>query len=501
MMRQTHPREPMGRKPLWEEHAKYMQYELPNLWNFVRLWQRQHETDKSEAHIRRHMAVYVNDADVRSKSHLEEIMDGKESHSRGVGGKRGGGNKSSKGGKMSGGQAAFKRFWEASQRARAGKTATGAKGTTAVPRKKTETVVIHDMSNGKEPEAIRCVNAFDNRNALDQVEGTKFEYVSEYRFHPGLKGDGQEFVQKVLHEQWRQAGVPRAGTGGAAGAASASAAASAEAHDDGGAGAAQQAAAAVGPVSPQDPGPDPGPAALQAAPVPAPPPEPFVCQCKVLSKASGVPYPAYNRSLRLVERDKSTPNKVYECDGCAQAATLKGITAKLDVFRTGDARGFGVRARQKLKKGTFVCCYLGELLNEAATSSRAIWYDHDLGTNYVMDLDESVRVVDKHAGPQPPVEETDSTTYDYDLAVDAMSCGNVARWLNHSCEPNTEKIFVFDGGGEKRAAPVPRLAFFTSKDVEKGTELTWNYEYTQGCVAHCAWECFCGAAGCKGRYL
>mmetsp|Transcript_18306 Transcript_18306/g.42621 ORF Transcript_18306/g.42621 Transcript_18306/m.42621 type:complete len:168 (-) Transcript_18306:75-578(-) len=53
--------------------------------------------------------------------------------------------------------------------------------------------------------------------------------------------------------------------------------------------------------------------------------------------------------------------------------------------------------------------------------------------------------------------------------IDARWVGSVGRFLNHSCEPNLEALTVRIGHLK------PRVAFFATRDILKGEELTYDY--------------------------
>jgi SET domain-containing protein len=75
--------------------------------------------------------------------------------------------------------------------------------------------------------------------------------------------------------------------------------------------------------------------------------------------------------------------------------------------------------------------------------------------------------------------------------IDAGPCGNKARFLNHSCDPNchTEK-WVVNG----------RLCvgIFASRAIAKGTELTYDYGYEEQGGAPPTVPCLCGTDKCSG---
>jgi SET domain-containing protein len=59
------------------------------------------------------------------------------------------------------------------------------------------------------------------------------------------------------------------------------------------------------------------------------------------------------------------------------------------------------------------------------------------------------------------------------LIVDATKKGSVARFVNHSCEPNCEMVMWLVNGR-------PRMALFAKKDgngIEVGDELTYDYNF------------------------
>ncbi|KAF1761908.1 hypothetical protein GCK72_010167 [Caenorhabditis remanei] len=82
--------------------------------------------------------------------------------------------------------------------------------------------------------------------------------------------------------------------------------------------------------------------------------------------------------------------------------------------------------------------------------------------------------------------------------VDAKVKGNLGRFLNHSCAPNTYVQHVMYDTHDLR---LPWVAFFTSKHVNAGDELTWDYQYTELDTESARLSCKCGALECRGRLL
>jgi uncharacterized protein len=78
--------------------------------------------------------------------------------------------------------------------------------------------------------------------------------------------------------------------------------------------------------------------------------------------------------------------------------------------------------------------------------------------------------------------------------IDASNQGNVARWINHSCDPNCEALV------EKG-----RVFIYALRDIKKGEELVYDYwfvldePHTKKMKA--LYPCRCGSKKCRGTIL
>ncbi|XP_051013654.1 histone-lysine N-methyltransferase SETDB1-like [Acomys russatus] len=107
--------------------------------------------------------------------------------------------------------------------------------------------------------------------------------------------------------------------------------------------------------------------------------------------------------------------------------------------------------------------------------------------------------VDK--GENAPVRKNTRQFYDGEEScyiIDAKLEGNLGRYLNHSCSPN---LFVQNVFVDTHDLRFPWVAFFASKRIRAGTELTWDYNYEVGSVEGKELLCCCGAIECRGRLL
>lgn len=78
------------------------------------------------------------------------------------------------------------------------------------------------------------------------------------------------------------------------------------------------------------------------------------------------------------------------------------------------------------------------------------------------------------------------------MNIDATRVGNVARFINHSCDGgNLSTVLVRRSG-----ALLPRLCFFASKVIQEGEELTFSYGEIR--LRSEGLPCFCGSSCCFG---
>jgi len=174
----------------------------------------------------------------------------------------------------------------------------------------------------------------------------------------------------------------------------------------------------------------------------------------------------------------------------------QGTGTQLCIFRTDNGRGWGVRTRRAIKKGTFVIQFVGEVINNEEADKRGTKYNLT-GRTYLFDLDYN---------------ETDGQC---PYTVDAAMYGNVSHFINHSCDPNLAVYAIWINCLDPN---LPSLALFAIKDIKQNEELTFDYmcqtprdntkrqqllddePKSESDVAKNRMLCKCGAATCR-RYL
>ncbi|XP_009596759.3 histone-lysine N-methyltransferase, H3 lysine-9 specific SUVH6-like [Nicotiana tomentosiformis] len=218
-------------------------------------------------------------------------------------------------------------------------------------------------------------------------------------------------------------------------------------------------------------------------------------QCSCASKNGGeIPF----NSRGAIIRAKPL---VYECGpsckcppSCKNRVSQRGPRYHLEVFKT-ESRGWGLRSRDYVSSGSFICEYVGELLHEKEAEKRT---DHDEYLFDVSNYDEEI----PERNNKFEVESNCSQRKDEDgFTLDAARYGNVGRFINHSCSPNLYAQNVMYDHGDRR---VPHIMFFASKSIVPLEELTYHYNYQIDQVYDANGNlkkknCRCGSRKCSGR--
>lgn len=223
-----------------------------------------------------------------------------------------------------------------------------------------------------------------------------------------------------------------------------------------------------------------------------------VCTC-VKRNSGGVS--AYNDDGHLIR----VRNIVYECGpfcncsitACRNRVSQKGLRWRLEVFRTM-AKGWGVRTLEFIPSGSFLCELTGELLTATAAAER----END---EYLFNLDfhsnarARNRQASKSSKGKDPVEASEQAQVHY--VIDCRLSGNVARFINHCCQPN---LFVQGVLHDHVDLNRGHIVLFAGEDIAAQTELSYDYGYEldsvrdgQGKVV--SKKCHCGARFCRGR--
>eukprot|EP00301_Raphidiophrys_heterophryoidea_P013308 c20698_g1_i1.p1 GENE.c20698_g1_i1~~c20698_g1_i1.p1 ORF type:complete len:203 (+),score=30.26 c20698_g1_i1:2-610(+) len=154
---------------------------------------------------------------------------------------------------------------------------------------------------------------------------------------------------------------------------------------------------------------------------------------------------------------------------CGNKVVQHGSRVQLEIMNCGP-KGWGVRAVNAIEKGAFVIEYIGELIESEVAEQRGRQYD-------------AIRC---------------STLYDLDAAnlenkytLDASYHCSVARFINHSCNPNLANYQVLT---DHHDIDRPHICFFASRNILPGEELSFDYRYPN---VKRTLRCHCGEPTCR----
>ncbi|CAO1634548.1 unnamed protein product [Sympodiomycopsis kandeliae] len=139
--------------------------------------------------------------------------------------------------------------------------------------------------------------------------------------------------------------------------------------------------------------------------------------------------------------------------------------ADVEIIKT-EKKGFGLRAAKPISGESFVYEYIGEVVEPDDFHKRMRRYHEErIPHFYFMMLQK-------------------------DEYLDATKKGGIARFINHSCNPN---CYVAKWHVGKHM----RMGIFAQRDIVKGEELTFNYNVDR--YGNDAQPCYCGEPNCVGQ--
>jgi hypothetical protein len=136
-------------------------------------------------------------------------------------------------------------------------------------------------------------------------------------------------------------------------------------------------------------------------------------------------------------------------------------------FDRSKIHAWGVFADKDIKENEMLVEYRGEIIGNCMCEKREKEYeDAKIGSDYMFRIDG--------------------------LSVcDATKQGNVARFINHSCDPNCfTKIISIEGNG--------RIVIYAKRDIGAGEELSYDYKFPLEYDEKKRIPCHCGSRDCRG---
>ncbi|CAJ1966641.1 unnamed protein product [Cylindrotheca closterium] len=136
-------------------------------------------------------------------------------------------------------------------------------------------------------------------------------------------------------------------------------------------------------------------------------------------------------------------------------------------FDRSNIHAWGVFTDKEIKQNQMIVEYRGEIIGNSVAEKRELEYvKSNIGSDYMFRIDAFT-------------------------VCDATKQGNVARFINHSCNPNCfTKIIYIEG--------IRRIVIYAKRNIDFGEELGYDYKFPLEYDPEKRIECHCGARICSG---
>lgn len=148
-------------------------------------------------------------------------------------------------------------------------------------------------------------------------------------------------------------------------------------------------------------------------------------------------------------------------------------TQKLVALRNSSIHSYGLVIMESAEPGDLIIEYVGELVRASVANIREWKYEREyrgdgIASSYLFRLDGI-------------------------MVIDATHQGNLARFINHSCDPNCfAKTITLNGS--------KRIVLYAKKSIRTGEEITYDYKFPTEKDPKKKVKCLCGSNSCR-KYL
>ncbi|XP_074640812.1 uncharacterized protein LOC141898676 [Tubulanus polymorphus] len=133
-------------------------------------------------------------------------------------------------------------------------------------------------------------------------------------------------------------------------------------------------------------------------------------------------------------------------------------------FAKSRIHDWGLFALEPIAAEEMVIEYVGQTIRKTVADFREKCYESEgIGSSYLFRVDN-------------------------DVIIDATKCGNLARFVNHCCNPNCyAKVITVDSA--------KKIVIYSKRDIDVNEEITYDYKFP---IEDEKIPCLCGAQGCRG---
>jgi euchromatic histone-lysine N-methyltransferase len=198
------------------------------------------------------------------------------------------------------------------------------------------------------------------------------------------------------------------------------------------------------------------------------------CACARRNAGGTLPYVCPDKDGRPARLMAALP-VVYECGPacgcpptCPNRTSQQGLCYRLELFRTHDGRGWGVRSWDTIPSGAYVAGFFGTVIKDADA-------DDAEDDTYIFNMQLAHnRAADGGGGlaDGAPAALDEAHTAGNAFCIDAGAAGGVARFVNHSCAPNLFVQPVLGAAHDDAAQPMVNL--FAGETIPPLTELCYE---------------------------
>jgi histone-lysine N-methyltransferase SETD1 len=165
------------------------------------------------------------------------------------------------------------------------------------------------------------------------------------------------------------------------------------------------------------------------------------------------------------ERERRASSRLEQSIGISASSSYDAVRSRTKQvrFTRSPIHDWGVYSMDKVQKGDIIMEYVGEVVRDVLGDVREHHYERcGIESSYLFRLDAS-------------------------HIIDATKKGNIARFVNHSCDPNSYPRVYFSQGP-------PRIVIYAARDIEPGEEIVYDYKFPEEDIKL---PCYCGSKKCR----
>ncbi|XP_037632594.1 histone-lysine N-methyltransferase SETD1B-like isoform X2 [Sebastes umbrosus] len=154
----------------------------------------------------------------------------------------------------------------------------------------------------------------------------------------------------------------------------------------------------------------------------------------------------------------------FSCDSDLVKFNQLKFRKKRIRFSPSHIHEWGLFAMEPIAADEMVIEYVGQIIRQVIADMREQRYEEEgIGSSYLFRVDQ-------------------------DTIIDATKCGNLARFINHSCNPNCyAKIITVESQ--------KKIVIYSRQPISINEEITYDYKFP---IEETKIPCLCGADSCRG---